>query len=56
MKAVITGSGGFIGSHLVSAVTLMGIQVIPIHRDLLYSAPDLKAFFTKENQIGRAHV
>jgi len=49
MKAVISGYDGFIGSHLASAITLMGIQVIPIHRNLLYSAPDLKGFFMKEN-------
>ena len=48
MKAVISGSSGFLGSHLARALVSRGLQVTPIARDLLYSAIDLNRFLTKE--------
>jgi UDP-glucose 4-epimerase len=48
VKAVISGSHGFIGSHLSEVLTSRGFQVIPIRRELLFSSADLGEFFRRE--------
>ena len=48
MKAVISGSHGFIGSHLSQVLTSRGLKVIPIQREFLLSPADLGEFFRRE--------
>ena len=44
MKALVTGSHGFLGSHLVKALSIRKWEVIPLKRELLYSPNELKIF------------
>lgn len=47
MKALISGSSGFIGSHLVKALSPM-MEVVPITRELLYNPSDLEDFLEEQ--------
>lgn len=47
MKSAISGSHGFLGSHLVKALQDSG-PVVPITQELLYQPNELKKFFDRE--------
>jgi nucleoside-diphosphate-sugar epimerase len=48
MKTMISGSKGFIGSHLSKRLSDLGHQVIPITQEHLYEPLKLKQIFEKE--------
>lgn len=49
MKSLISGSHGFIGSHLAERLKQLGHTVVPIRRELLYSPNELEEFFKQES-------
>lgn len=49
MKAILTGSRGFIGFHLVARLKQEGIDVIPVYHEKLSSLPYLKSFLHEVN-------
>ncbi len=48
MKVLISGSSGFLGSHLCQALLSKGYTIGKITQELLYSPKDLQEFFDKE--------
>lgn len=48
MKSAISGSHGFIGSHLSKRLQALGHQVLPISQELLYQPKELETFFKRE--------
>src|SRR3990167_1988272 len=49
MKSPISGSNGFIGSHLMARLKQLGHSVIPIERQLLLDTYALRRLFIREN-------
>lgn len=48
MKAAISGSSGFIGSHLVKALSDKNWEIVKITQEVLYSPMDLRKLFQTE--------
>ena len=48
MKAIISGSHGFIGSHLVEDLLSKKYKVLRVPQELLYSPKELREFFDRE--------
>lgn len=56
MKAVVSGSHGFLGSHLTKRLERLGHTWVPIKRELLFKPDQLTLFFQKEKPDWIVHL